>query len=760
MINKAFDRHFFTIGGAVKTSGGSLNLAKGQLAVVDSSVTTTDGAKVLSSFLGKSKKAKDLAIRVGIAGKEPNRSYSDKAQSTPSFALNEVKNLRVSAPKRTKQSVDEVVIGYDGFDASTAFKFKTGDPYFRLSLELKGGLLQYRGGAMDCEYVHVNIEVPNCDPFDGCVDCDTCTQVDCKAITLEAIERLKRKQLSGGTLVEEVVDITPVFSCDTPASATLIPYDYYTLDVCDAGGDEALALVAAQYNAPVIRINRKGSTSTYQILLKQSLGAPADYAQSVASIIKGCEACPAGYSEVTGGFVYAITIEDSGVDRSSVITTNLANAKYVTNTIRRASGNDAGLGFYTAVYSSAITSAEVASFVSVSTNARNTATVDLVGTVASVCENATVTNTAWVLGDTCNAIEETYSIVLPDNECGEDRLDELNGAYADLTVVIADSANSTRDLTLTGTSGTADITVKAVAYEAAFNTDLTTTAADFVADHAAALLVEGIVVTANAGVLTFEGLTADVDAIIIANTAGNLAGTLAASVALPAKAGCQTKYETTVVSNLVCEECDPVFLDYYKTKAPASYDELEWVKGANVASTPSGNCLCGIRIKGKSFLLASDEALRDQVGFTETSTQVRVSGGYPDEIREGIGTLPVGTYPVKTLSRWIPRTHLGGNLRDLEKEGRAYFQGEKYRHDYLGRVLRGETSNMEDQLTQYVQYTIEIGHEGYTQSFAGTNSKNIEYHIWVELGRHNAIENLLNDLAANAGVEGVQALAI
>lgn len=764
MINKAFDRHLFTIGGAVKTSGGSLTLAKGQLAIVDLSQTTVDGAAALAGFLGHPKNKKDLAIRVGVSSKSPNRSYSDKAESTPAFALNEVKNLRVSVPERTEQSVDEVILGYDGFDASKAFAFKAGDANFRVSLELKGGLLDYRGGGENnTEIVHVDLDIADYDVFNNCADFDACAAVDCKSITLAAIEQLKRRQVTGGGTIEDFVEITPVFSCDTDVTATLIPYDYYTLDVCDTGGAEALALIQAQYTTPIIRINRKGSTSTYQVLLPQASGAPADYEQTVASLLKGCADCPAGYSAVEGGFLYAITIADGGADRTAIITASLANAKLVAGTVVRAEGNDGAVGFYTAIYSTPITQAEIDTFVNSTANNRDTATVAYVGVAQDICEDSTVTEATWVIGDTCNAVEETYTLVLPDNECGEDRLAELAARYPDLTIVISDSpTDSSRVLTLSGTSGTANVNVDGVDYLATFASDLETTADNFITAHSAAILTATGIVVSDGGVgeLVFTGENALVDAITIDNVTLTLDGTLAASVPVDYRVNCSTQYETTIVSNLVCDECSPVFQDYYRTLAPESFFETMWVKVADATTGPAGNCLCGIRFKGRTFLMSSDEALRDVIGFTETSTMVRVSGGYPTEIREGIGYLPTSTYAVTQRSRWIPRTHLAGNLRDLEKEGRAYFLGEKYNHNYLTRVFRGETSNMEDQLMQMVHYTIEIGHEGYTQGFARTNSKNIEYHIWAELGRHFDVESILNDLASNAGVATVQATAV
>lgn len=762
-LNRAFDRSFFVIGGNVKTSGSSFNLAKGQLALVDRSITTANGAAVVGTTAGKPKGKKDFVLRCGIVQKEPNRSYSDKDESTMPFSLNEVVGLKVTAPETTEHIVDEVIIGYNGMDANTAFSFNTGDAYFRLSLELTGGAVAYRGGKGDSEIVNINVEVPECDPFNNCAECSECDAVDCKAITLEAIERLKRKQLTGGMTVDQLVDITPVFSCDTPADPTEVAWNYYCLEVCDTGTDEALALVQAQYDVPVIRTNRVGSTSTYQILQSSLVAAPSNYSQTIASIIKGCADCPVGWTEYPGGVLYAITLEDNGVDQSAAIDADIATAAPTITVVDGAvkSGNSAGVGYYTMLLSRELTAAEFAAYIGIDALTA-TATLDAVGEVASICGDDTVTATAWTACGTCNVAEDTYTIVLPDDGCGNDRLAELNANY-DATVTIVQVAGTTVGVTLAGTSGTATVTIGTNTYLVTFDTNLATTADNFVASWAADILYNhGITVTANAGVLTFTSRDEAWVLPAIANTTGNLNGTVGTATATTVddREACQTRYQMNVVSNIVCDECDPIFEDYYVTEAPENYDIYSWVLVPNVNNLPQGNCLCGIKFKAKVFHLEGEEALRDLVGFTESSVQIRVAGGYPQDIREGIGRLPQGTYPTTYLSRWQPRTHLGGELRSLENESRAYFRGTKYRagiKGYLGRLLRGETSNIEDQSKQYVQYTITIDHFKFTQGFAGRINEAINYDIWVEVGRHQAVEALLNDIAANAGLPAVQA---
>lgn len=85
--------------------------------------------------------------------------------------------------------------------------------------------------------------------------------------------------------------------------------------------------------------------------------------------------------------------------------------------------------------------------------------------------------------------------------------------------------------TLTGTSGTANITVNGTAYLATFDTDLSTTAANFVTAHSTALLAAGITVTSGTGTIIFTGDNIGTSFTIGAavNATGNLAGTTAAT---------------------------------------------------------------------------------------------------------------------------------------------------------------------------------------------------------------------------------------
>jgi len=88
-------------------------------------------------------------------------------------------------------------------------------------------------------------------------------------------------------------------------------------------------------------------------------------------------------------------------------------------------------------------------------------------------------------------------------------------------------------VSVTGTSGTANVTFNGINYLATFDTDLTTTASNFVTLHAAALLLRGVIVTSNVADLIFTSSVPGqpFTAVAIANVSGDLAGSRAATTA-------------------------------------------------------------------------------------------------------------------------------------------------------------------------------------------------------------------------------------
>jgi hypothetical protein len=88
------------------------------------------------------------------------------------------------------------------------------------------------------------------------------------------------------------------------------------------------------------------------------------------------------------------------------------------------------------------------------------------------------------------------------------------------------SVNKVSTITITGTSGTAYISLGELKLLVTFATDLDTTAANFVTAYAAALLPRGIVVTSGTATIIFTSTKYLFATPTIANATGDLAGSV------------------------------------------------------------------------------------------------------------------------------------------------------------------------------------------------------------------------------------------
>ena len=528
---------------------------------------------------------------------------------------------------------------------------------------------------------------------------------------------------------------------------------FSTLTVTDEGDSNALADIQAQYPLHKVELtNRVDLVSTYTILHAQSVSL-ANYVKTIASYVKDCEDCAAGYSEVGEGVIYSVSIEDEGND----LTTTVDNLPgFVTGTVIK-KGQDGSRGIYTVVLDNALTDAEIASYVATA-GAQATAIIELIGDVTVICANASTTSTAWVAGQVCQASVELYKIQLKDDDCDGSRLAELQAQYPGLVIEAGvPTGQASQTVTLSGGSGDAVIVVNGVSYTTAFDTDLTNTAGDFVTAHAAAILADtGIVVTSALAVITFAGDAVGFPAV--AGVAGGLGETVSAIDYLTTASvgGCQRVYSTSVVTDIVCEECSDIFLDTFSSEAPAPFDFVEWVKVAS--NTPSETALMGIKLTGKLFDMIPTEATRDSIPFYETSTRVKASGGYLVETAFSFDPNYNDIFAVKRLSRAQDRDNLGAHLMSLEEASKYYFDGEvRHKNNLFAKAFLGEESVLDFQ-KQYVQYSITIHDSKYSQGRGGRSDMGTTYSVWAELGRNVNLENYINKLASKAGLPAVKAL--
>ncbi|MCB1711382.1 MAG: hypothetical protein KDH96_02520 [Candidatus Riesia sp.] len=728
------DVYFVTLDGNVKSSGGTSTLANGQVAIVNMSKSpTVDGAVIVSDFSRVSKRDK-MEIRMGKPKVGVSRSLDNKSWSSLTFTLEDVEEVRVDAPTQTGIKVDDFIIGYNGVDGSEIV-LDNGDNEV-IQLMIKGKAMSYLGYKDGCATVQFQIEAPNQGSF------------TMQEIIEKAVERLEDYDMLGQVKLTEFVDIIPVNSENPASIPNAITQQFYNLTLEDDGTYTALGRVQAQYNQAVVRTSFDGNNSVYTMVASS---LPSAYSESLAQVIKGCDDCPDGYDELEAGFITQISVEDDGADISATIEANVPGV-VASSTVKNLQDN--GVGYYTFVTDDPLTDSEITTFLAVS-NTLGTAKFTEIGDVVAVCENTDTTDTAWVAGEACSAIEEVYTITLADDECGQNRLAELQDAYPELTIYLAGTYSNT--VTLTGTSGTANVVVNGTNYLATFNSSLTTTATDFVTAHGATLSALGITVTANAGVLTFTTASESQPTLSVANVSGDLAGTVGTPAPATTTANaCQTTYVTRVLSNVICDECDDEFRALFYTSAPVDFDLVPWTKEAK---TYSETAKMGIRFRAKPTILAGAEWFRDDMPFIAEAPRLSLVGGFPDRVNESYNFGTNGRFTVKLLSRYNSPKNYGGNLRNFEDMSRMYFDN-NHRHvgNNYGKYVFGEETKLEA-TKQYVDYALTIHRRRYTQGWSDKVDEGRTYHFIAEVGRHQAIEDMLNGLALAAGVPTVQAYA-
>lgn len=226
----------------------------------------------------------------------------------------------------------------------------------------------------------------------------------------------------------------------------------------------------------------------------------------------------------------------------------------------------------------------------------------------------------------------------------------------------------------------------------------------------------------------------------------------------PGKGACQTVYEATVPTNLVCKECDPMFLDLFISEAPKSWGIYNWIKEEN---TYDPDALMGIRIKAKETINIADESLKDAMPFLDTSVRIKVSGGYRTSVSQSYEE-GREVFNIKYLSKQEERENMGGHLWTLEDRDNTYFNlfprhvamGE-YEHEMAKKVLGQESVLKGDK--QYVLYNLTINVPTYQGNSVATLEQKINYLFAAEVGKHAKLEAELNKIATAAEIGTVSA---
>lgn len=407
--------------GSVMKTGYSLDLPLDTAGIFskDKRKTKANGLKAVSSFEGV---AKDELLTLMFGTKKDTGTHgTDKNARTVDFALKNVTKVGIANPKNAEQKFDYYRVGWDGINDNTSFKFHKGQTLeFQMTV---GGIAATFFNNTDQYTVRTLINVPNDEVDIICEELGSpCEPVDCREHTISMVKNLNNYTLPGGDKLSQYFDIYPIF--DTPTSnATPVVYKQWCLDYCGFGGEYELSAVSAQY--PGREVKRDTMSNKFVIFAEEAFTPDAYSASNREAILKGCEDCPTGWDEIAEGFVYAVAMEDDGVDLTATVQ-GLPNA-VAASAVK--TGQDFGVGHYVVVLTAELTEAQETTFI----EANDTAILKYVGTRQAFCENETPETHAWVECGECEASTAKYRIMVPD-DCNGSRLAEIQAAYPQLTI--------------------------------------------------------------------------------------------------------------------------------------------------------------------------------------------------------------------------------------------------------------------------------------------------------------------------------------
>jgi hypothetical protein len=729
---------------SIKTTGGGRDLPKGQLAIVKDKAGA-NGAVVVSDFAGMSKKER-IEIRVG-RGNLPQglRAQHVAFEGTGFFPLEGIIDIKGYAPTNVKLEVDALEVGYGGISTDAGLFVPEGKSTV-MDIVIHGHPLALFFGQKE------HVVTKRVYRKEGQTMQEVVRQL-VKDLQNESLpSTMQGAHASITDKLSNYLDISVIDSSAQNLQGT--EWKTSTVKIKDAGESNDLAAVEAQYPLyKVVVLDRKDGVTTYSILHLASDTIANAVITEVDVTGKGCADCQAGYSDLTAGVVYHVSLEDNGVSQIALVD-DLPG--YVAGTVLRI-GSDAGKGIYSVVLGDKLTDAEKTTFLATNAIASTAVFRDL-GTLVEVCSKSTSESYAWTPGETCFANSEVFNIVLSDNECGESRLTELQTAYSELTIVEGKATGNVNVTVLVeGASGDLSIVVAGVAYDESFDTDKTITVANFVASHASAILTAtgatltgvGAVMTITAPAVSFPTVTA---------VAGGLTETVSAlNLEVQASAGgCKRTYATLVNSNIVCEGCDDNYIQPFYAEIPTEFQEVSWEA---LDFTFDEDAKMGIKIEGKPFKLVPENYEQDWIPFIETSTKIKaVSFGFREQ--DYLNFVPA--YDVNTEFATVRRIRYAKDVNNLsqsffgaEEMGRQHYQGEtQFKKNLFARANFSQDSLLSYQ-KRMVQYHIKYQDTGLSQMGGGRSNITHDFMIIVEQGKHQEIETVLNKLAGRLGLENV-----
>lgn len=402
--------------GSVLTSGSTDSLKPGQLALIDADTYQAIGS-------GASPISHDrVLIASGSWHTEDSLSKFigglTQSVKTQDFKSKDIIEFHRSYP--VNLTPDVVQIGWDGVNPYNSLSFEFGKSYFfKVSVSGEDVFRTYSRPLY--RFIELRTDCPS-----DSSDCNTsCTDAADPTYYAKKLADL----INNDVELKYFVKAEAVVSNYSAPSAT---HNVYHLDVCDNGDIVALAAIETAYPSySVTRVARAGSTSTYEVIIPTTAGAPSDFTPTASILLAVCGSCPSGYSTVASKDYYIIRRALAGTEtlsttgQSAFLST--VNTDYsTTNSVFL--GQDA---------SAAIVQINVAAGTSVS--AVKDDVVIFSHTNSASCTPSSPSAISWVLESTKYLPTQNIYLTLQKTCGGSNQLTAVKAFYANDATIVSDS---------------------------------------------------------------------------------------------------------------------------------------------------------------------------------------------------------------------------------------------------------------------------------------------------------------------------------
>lgn len=223
------------------------------------------------------------------------------------------------------------------------------------------------------------------------------------------------------------------------------------------------------------------------------------------------------------------------------------------------------------------------------------------------------------------------------------------------------------------------------------------------------------------------------------------------TVAVEGSGGCNTKYTMEIVTNVVCQECDDIYLDTFNTEEPIDFEGTKW----KLDKEWDEAALMGFRVKAVRTTMIPPSYLQGKLGNINSASEISVSAG----ICEGFSMTHTNCPEDKDINVMKVSTNkepvnMGYQLSFFERRDNKFGGNINPHADYVEQYLTGTTSLIEPD-KQYRIYSVKVMDQE-THDFANE----VTFKIPVKVGYGGAVEDLLNALAGKLGLDPVKSTKV